>query len=140
VTALGGAGGLVAGSLVGHADEDELRRRLRSAGYGTLIGAGVGLVMREAVRQYGWPDVLASAALGAAVGASAVGAGLGFAAGAATGALLWQGLGLIDASEAVALGLGGLAVGGLVGWAISASSEGSAGPAPLLSIAVPAPF
>jgi hypothetical protein len=140
VTALGGASGLVAGSLLGHADEDELRRRLRSAGYGTLIGAAVGLAMQQAIRQYDWRDVLASAAVGAAVGASAVGAGLGFAAGAATGTLLWQGLGVIDASEAVALGLGGLAVGGLVGWAVSPSEGAPAEAAPFFSIAVPAPF
>jgi len=140
VSALGGASGLVAGSLMGHADEDEVLRRLRGAGYGSLIGAGVGLALREAVRQYDWPDVLASAALGAAVGASAVGAGLGFAAGAATGTLLWQGLGVIDASETVALGLGGLALGGLVGWAVSATDDAPGAPTPLLSITLPAPF
>lgn len=127
VTGLGAAGGLVAGALVGHADEDELRRHARSSAYGALIGTAAGLVLRKAVRQYGWPDVLASTALGAAVGASAAGAGLGLAAGATTGLLLWQGLGAIDASEAVTLAVGGLAVGGLVGWAIS--TGGGAAPA-----------
>jgi len=129
VTGIGAAGGLLAGALVADVDQDEIERRAVSAGYGALAGAAVGLILREAVRQYGWSDVLAAAGIGAAVGASAEGAGVGLAAGVTSGFLLWKGLGAIDASDAVALGLGGAGLGGLLGWAIATDGPGSgAGP------------
>ena len=138
VTAVAAAGGLVSGTVLSIRDESRIHDRLRGSGYGALAGAVVGLGLRNFVRQYDWADVAAASAVGAAIGASAVGAGVGFAMGAVPGLLLWKGLGAIDTSDAVALSLAGLALGGLVGWAVAAGRDPNPGPVPL-QIRIPLP-
>jgi len=125
-TAVGALTGLVSGVTVGNRDPDALHDRLRASGYGGLIGTAVGVGLRRFVRQYdGW-DVLASAALGAAIGPSAREAGLGFVVTAVPAVVLWKGIGAIGLADAVALSLGGVALGGLVGWVLAAEEGGAA--------------
>jgi hypothetical protein len=130
-SSVGGALGLIAGAVLGARDEGRLHHRLRGSGYGALAGGVVGLGLRSFVRQYGWADVGAASAMGAAIGASATGAGLGFAAGAIPGVLLWKVFGVIDTSDAVALSLAGLALGGLVGWVTAAGVDPNRGATPV---------
>jgi hypothetical protein len=58
--------------------------------------------------------------LGAAIGAAPVGAGIGFASGAVVGVVLWRIVPSVEVADAVGLGLGGLALGGLGSWVVSA--------------------
>ena len=76
--------------------------------------------MKLGLQHYGWPDVAATSAVGLAVGASVKGASLGFAAGAATGLLLWRFHPSVGPGGAVAWGLAGMGVGGLVDWVAGA--------------------
>ena len=128
----GGVIGLTAGAVIGHEGDSELNDRAENAVLGTTVGAVVGVVLKEVVRQYDWPDVVASAAVGIAIGASAEGAGLGFAAGATTGFLLWRLHPSVGPAGVVGWALAGLAVGGLSDWVVDAVESGSeAGAIPL---------
>jgi len=122
--AVGGAIGVVSGSLVGSRAPGGLDDRLQGAAVGSVVGAVIGYGLKVGVRQYDWPDVGATAALGAAVGSAPEGAGLGFAIGAAVGSLLWLTVPDIGAPDAVALGLAGLALGGLADWVVGAARAG----------------
>ena len=100
------------------------------------MGAVVGVALKEVVRQYEWPDVVAASAIGLAVGASAEGAGLGFAAGATMGFLLWRFHPSVGPAGVVGWGLAGLAVGGLGDWVADALEGGADGSAIPLGFSV----
>lgn len=138
--ALGGALGLAAGVVHGSNDSSALRARLGNVGYGALAGGLVGLGLSGVVRQYGWPDPVAFAAVGAAIGASPEGAGVGFAAGATVGALAWMALPRWKVGDAISVAVAGLALGGIVGWAWEAAdsrSGASTPPAAVFSVPLP---
>jgi len=125
------AGG-VAGGLLGDADRGRVDDALRASGYGALAGAVVGVVTKELVYYYGWRDVAAFAALGAAIGPVAPGAAIGLAAGGALGLGLSLIIPSMELTDVAALGGVGLAVGGLAAWAIKAADardeSGDSGP------------
>lgn len=119
-----GAGGLtggLAGAALGDADSGRVDDALRASGYGALAGAVVGFVAKEAIYYYGWLDVGALAALGAAIGPVAPAAALGLAAGGALGLGLSLILPSIELTDVAALSGVGLAVGGLAAWVIKAA-------------------
>jgi hypothetical protein len=134
--AAGGAIGGVAGGFLGDADAGRVDDALRASGYGALAGTIVGVVVKEVVYYYGWRDVAAFAALGAAIGPVAPAAALGFAAGGAVG----FGLSLIvpsfELTDVAALSGVGLAVGGLAAWAIRAvdARDDSGGPSLMIDL------
>ncbi len=113
VTIAGGAVGLVSGVMLGAADRDRIGDHARDAGYGALIGAGVGMGLRPFVQRFGWQDVTGMALAGGAIGASAKGAGIGFAAGSLVGLALWQIFPGFDLPDVVAAALAGMAIGGV---------------------------
>jgi hypothetical protein len=128
----GGAIGGVAGGLLGDADAGRVEDALRASGYGVLAGAVVGLVTKELVYYYGWRDVAAFAALGAAIGPVAPAAAIGFAAGGVLGFGLSLIIPSMELTDVAALGGVGLAVGGLAAWTIKAADarddSGASGP------------
>lgn len=123
--AVGGLVGGVSGAIIGATDTDQARAHARNAGIGALAGGVTGFLLKDLVRHYGWLDAGAGVMLGAAFGAAPVGAGLGFVSGAVVGTVLWQLIPSVEVADAVGMGLGGLALGGLGGWIVSAvrSSE-----------------
>lgn len=123
----GGVVGAISGGAIGATDRDLALARFRSAGIGAVAGGLTGFILRGLVRQYGWVDAGAGAALGGAVGASARGSAYGFAAGALVGTLLWRAVPSVELADAVGLSLAGLAVGGLGGWVQDALREGQVG-------------
>ncbi len=136
-TATGAVIGLTAGAVIGYEGDSELNDRTKNAVVGTAIGALAGVVLKEVVRQYDWPDVAATSVVGLAIGASAEGAGLGFAAGAATGFLLWRLHPSVGPAGVVVWALAGLAVGGLADWVVDAGRAGSRTSAIPLGFSVP---
>ncbi|MGW8268473.1 MAG: hypothetical protein ACWGSQ_19050 [Longimicrobiales bacterium] len=123
--AVGGLVGGVSGAIIGATDTDQARAHARNAGIGALAGGITGFLLKDLVRHYGWLDAGAGVMLGAAFGAAPVGAGVGFVSGAAVGTLLWQLSPSFEVADAVGMALGGLALGGLGSWIVSAvqSSE-----------------
>jgi hypothetical protein len=117
----GAAIGGVSGGLLGDGDAGKVDDALRASGYGALAGAVIGVVVKEAVYYYGWRDVAAFAALGAAIGPVAPAAAIGFAAGGALGFGLSLIIPSMELTDVAALGGVGLAVGGLAAWAIKAA-------------------
>ncbi len=136
-TATGAVIGLTAGAVIGYEGDSELSDRAQNAVLGTAIGALAGVVLKEVVRQYDWPDVAATSVVGLAIGAAAEGAGLGFAAGAATGFLLWRLHPSVGPAGVVVWALAGLAVGGLADWVVDAGRAGSRTSAIPLAFSVP---
>lgn len=130
--AAGGVIGGVAGGLLGDADVGRVDAALRASGYGALAGAVVGFVVKELVYYYGWRDVAAFAALGAAIGPVTPAAALGLAVGGALGFGLSLIVPSIELTDVAALGGVGLAVGALASWAIRAADarddSGASGP------------
>jgi hypothetical protein len=120
---LGGA----SGAVIGANDSDLAWNHARNAGIGAAVGSVTGLFLRRVVRHYGWWDAGAGAVLGAAIGAAPAGAGIGFASGALVGTVLWQAVPSFEVADAVALGLGGMALGGLASWVVSAVSSAEDG-------------
>ncbi len=121
ITTIAGAViGVSAGAFIGWNDRSGLDDRLENAAWGTLVGAAGGVVMKLGLQHYGWPDVAAASAVGLAVGASIEGAGIGLAVGTVTGLLLWQLHPSVGPGGAVAVGLAGMAVGGLADWVAGA--------------------
>jgi hypothetical protein len=118
----GGAIALAMGGLIGAQNPDDLNGRFRSAGYGTLVGAVVGVGLRSGIRQYGWADAAAVAAVGGAIGAAPRGALIGAGVGLAAGAVVWLTLPQGGLPNIVMLTLGGLAIGGLYDWANGAAN------------------
>jgi len=80
----------------------------------------VGFGLSLGVRQYGWPDVGAFSAVGAAVGASPKGSGLGFGVGLVAGTVGWLLIPEMKFGDTVSVSVIGLAAGGLAGWMIGA--------------------
>ncbi len=113
VTIAGGAVGLVSGVMLGAADRNRIGDHARDAGFGVLIGAGVGMGLRPFIQRFGWQDVTSMALAGGAIGASAKGAGIGFAAGSLVGLALWQIFPGFDLPDVVATALAGMAIGGV---------------------------
>ena len=124
---MGGLVGGVSGAVIGANNTDRAWNHARNAGIGALVGGVTGALLKDLVRHFGWLDAGAGVMVGAAVGAAPVGAGLGFASGAVVGAALWRLVPSFEVADAVGLGLGGLALGGLGSWVASAirSSENS---------------
>ncbi len=113
----GSALALAMGGLIGAQNQDDLKQRFTDAGIGTLVGGVIGLGLRRGVRQYGWNDVIVSAAIGGAVGAAPTGAMYGAGAGVVVGSLVWLLVPEGGLPEAIMLTLAGVMVGGLVDWA-----------------------
>lgn len=113
----GSALALAMGGLIGAQNQDDLEQRFISAGIGTLIGGVVGVGLRRGVRQYGWNDVVVSAAIGGAIGAAPTGAMYGAGAGLVAGSIVWLVVPDGGLPEFVMLTLAGVMVGGLVDWA-----------------------
>lgn len=135
----GAAMGMVMGGLIGAQNTVALDARLEDAGIGALAGAVVGIGLRQAVRQYGWPDVGAAALVGGAFGAAPRGSLIGLGAGTVTGAVAWWLVPDSGIADFVMLSLMGAAVGGMVDWAEGAASAKRDRPPPdftLLSIRV----
>jgi hypothetical protein len=120
-TITGAVVGLAAGAVLGWENSSALDDRLKTAGYGTILGAAGGIALKYGLQHYGWPDVAAASAVGFAVGASPKGASIGFGVGALTGLLLWRLHPSVGPGGAAAWGLGGMAVGGLADWVIDAA-------------------
>ena len=128
--AAGGVIGLIGGLYLGDGDEDGVVSSYKGAAYGALAGGVVGFTLKEIVPHYGWPDVATGAAIGAGIGASAKGSAIGLAAGAAIGVVLWRAVPAIEFSDAVGIGLLGVAVGGLSSWIVRAvNAQDGANPA-----------
>lgn len=117
----GSALALAMGGLIGAQNQDDLEQRFTNAGIGTLIGGVVGIGLRRGVRQYGWNDVIVSAAIGGAIGAAPTGAMYGAGAGLVAGSIVWLVVPDGGLPEFIMLTLAGVAVGGLVDWAQGAS-------------------
>ena len=124
-TTTGTVVGLVAGAFIGWENRSALDDRFQNAAIGTALGAAGGIVLKLGLQHYDWPDVAAASAVGLAVGASVKGSSIGLAAGAATGLLLWRFHPSVGPGGAVALGLAGMGVGGLVDWVAGALEGGS---------------
>ena len=134
----GSAIGLASGIYLGDASEQFVEDRLRGAGYGLLIGSAVGLVLQRVVPHYGFKDIAAFGASGAAIGASPKGAIIGFAAGAFTGSVLWQLIPSFEFADGVGIALAGMAVGGIASWVIDAADaqSGTGGPELVLPVTI----
>lgn len=122
---VGGVAGGISGGLLGDADGGAVEDALRDAGYGALVGATVGVVARHLVYYYDWADVLAATALGSAIAPVWRGAAVGLVAGGALGLGLYLVSPSIELTDGVALGGVGLALGGLVAWAVHAGDARS---------------
>lgn len=129
-TASTGVIGLASGTLVGAWDSERLGSSAKGAAIGFGAGAAIGLVLKEVVRQYGWPDVLSIGAVGLAVGAQPEGAALGLGGGLFVGSILWLTVPSYELSDLAAAGLIGMAAGGLTAWildAVHANESGDGG-------------
>lgn len=136
---LGGAtAGFAAGVPLGRFDGQRVSERFKAGLLGAGVGAVAGYALKGVIRQYGWMDVASGAALGMAVGASARGAGIGFVAGAATGGVLLAIVPDMRVVDAAGVSLGGMAVGGLIGWISDAVGAGDQTGSPVvLSFSIP---
>lgn len=112
----GGAIGVAMGGLIGAQNHDDLIERVEEAGLGAAIGSVVGLGLMVGVRQYGWTDVAATAAVGSAIGAAPRGAAIGAGVGLVTGTLVWLVVPRAGLPEMLMVTLAGVAVGGMVDW------------------------
>ena len=131
---VGGALGVAMGGLIGAQNQDETIVRLEGAGVGALIGSGVGIILRQAVRQYDWEDAATLGVIGGAFGASPVGSGVGLGAGAVVGSIVWLTFPRAGLQDFILFSLAGAALGGMVDWADGASDakrEGSGTSVPL---------
>lgn len=117
----GGAIGIAMGGLIGAQNRDDLIDRVENAGLGGAVGGVVGLGLMWGVRQYGWSDVAASAAVGTAIGASARGSMYGAGAGLVAGSIVWLAVPKAGLPEMLMITMAGVAVGGLVDWAQGAA-------------------
>lgn len=136
---VGGAVGVAMGGLIGAQNQDEIIIRLEGAGVGALIGSGVGIVLRQAVRQYDWEDAATVAVVGSAFGATPVGSGVGLGVGAVAGGIVWVAFPRAGLQDFILFSLAGAVIGGMVDWvdgADDAKREGSGSRFPL-SFAVP---
>jgi hypothetical protein len=129
---LAGAGGLVGGQ-----NQDEIVRRAQNAGWGALVGGMAGAALWKSVRQYGWADAMAVAAVGGAIGTAPQGAGLGGAVGATTGAVVWLVTPESGLPNFVMLTMAGVAVGGMLEWALTAGDANRSEPLFTPSFSIP---
>jgi len=118
---VGGALGVAMGGLIGAQNQDETIVRLEGAGVGALIGSGVGIILRRAVRQYDWEDAATVAVVGGAFGATPVGSGIGLGTGAVVGSLVWLTFPRAGLQDFILFTMAGAALGGMVDWADGAS-------------------
>ena len=128
--ALGGLIGSAGGAVLGYHDPDALRGHLVGAAVGAAAGAALGLGARAVIRQIQVRDVAALAVAGAALGAAPVGAAVGLGAGLLVGSALWLAVPEHGLPETLALGVVGIAVGGLMEWAYAAAAEAGGAEAP----------
>lgn len=117
----GAALGAAMGGIMGGQNQADVIARLRSAGWGAAVGAVLGLGAWKGIRQYGWADAVAVAAVGGAIGAAPRGAAIGAGVGVATGALVWVAFPRAGHADFALFTLGGLAVGGILDWAFGAA-------------------
>jgi len=132
----GGAIGLGSGAIIGANSSEDLEKHAIGAGVGFVIGAGAGAVLKPIVQRFSWQDVAAMGLVGGAVGAAPVGSAIGFAAGGLTGFVLWKAVDGVELPNAVAIALGGLAIGGLTEWVVGAADSWSTG-GPSVQLVVP---
>lgn len=129
---------LAMGGLIGAQNQDDLKDRFTNAGLGTLVGGVIGVGLRRGVRQYGWNDVIVSAAIGGAVGAAPTGAMYGAGAGLVVGGIAWLVVPKSGLPDLIMVTLAGVAVGGLVDWAQGAADANRRNdPIPGLSFSIP---
>lgn len=122
---VGAAVGGISGALLGDADAAAVDGAGADAAYGALAGAIVGVAARHFIYYYDWGDVLAFTGLGSAIAPVWEGAGVGLVAGGALGFGLYLISPSVELTDALALGGVGLAVGGLVAWAVKAGEARS---------------
>jgi hypothetical protein len=133
----GAALGVAMGGLVGGQNQDEIVRRAQNAGWGALVGGMAGAALWKSVRQYGWADAMAVAAVGGAIGTAPQGAGLGGAVGATTGAVVWLVTPESGLPNFVMLTMAGVAVGGMLEWALTAGDANRSEPLFTPSFSIP---
>ena len=119
---VGGALGVAMGGLIGSQNQDETIVRLEGAGVGALIGSGVGIILRRAVRQYDWEDAATLGVIGGAFGATPMGSGVGLGAGAVVGGVVWLAFPRAGLQDFILFSLAGAAVGGMIDWADGAAN------------------
>ncbi len=123
-TFVGGLAGSASGAVLAYRSREALEDRLGGAAWGSVAGAAAGYALKLGIREYGWRDVGAVAAAGAAFGASPVGAGIGFGVGAVVGTVLWVAVPDAGAPAATTAALVGMAIGGLADWVYRAAESG----------------
>jgi hypothetical protein len=133
----GAALGVAMGGIVGGQNQDEIVRRAKSAGWGTLAGSVVGVALWRGVRQYGWADAAAVAAVGGAIGAAPKGAWIGGAIGVTTGTAAWLIFPDGGLPNFVMLTFAGVAVGGMLDWALAANDANRPEPRFTPSFSIP---
>ena len=120
---IGGLIGAAGGAALAYHDREAFRGRLVGAGVGAAAGAALGLGARAVVRQIQLRDVAAVVAAGAALGAVPVGAAAGLGAGLLVGSALWLAIPGHGLPETIALGVVGMALGGVMEWAYSGIAQ-----------------
>ncbi len=120
---VGAALGIAMGGITGSQNRSLMIERAEYAAYGAGAGVLVGLVLRKAVHQYGWLDVLTASVVGGAVGAASEGVLMGTGAGAVVGGLAWGIVPGGGVQDFVLFTLAGAAVGGMLDWAYAASKK-----------------
>lgn len=130
--AVGGLIGSAGGAVLGYHDPDALRGRWIGAGVGAAAGAALGLGARAVVRQMELRDVATVVVAGAALGAVPVGAAAGLGAGLLAGSALWLTVDDHGLPQTLAMGVVGMALGGLMEWTYAAV-DGADGAPPLVA-------
>ncbi|HUF75925.1 MAG TPA: hypothetical protein VMM35_06585 [Longimicrobiales bacterium] len=128
LAAVGGVIGSAGGSVLAYHDADALRGRLVGAGLGAAAGAALGLGARAVVRQMELRDLATVAMVGAALGAVPVGAAVGLGAGLLAGSALRLTMDDHGLPQTLAMGVVGMALGGLMEWAYTAVDEADGAP------------
>jgi hypothetical protein len=125
---VGGLIGSAGGAVLAYHDADALRARVTGAGIGAAAGLALGIGAHSVVRQVELADVVTLAVTGAAIGAAPVGAGVGLGAGLLAGSALWLLTPEHGLPETLAMGVVGMALGGLMQWAHAAVAAADQAP------------
>ena len=120
---VGAAIGIGMGGLLGSKNRELMLDRVEGAGWGSVVGAGVGVLLWPLIEDHSWVDVLAFSLVGGAVGSVPKGSLYGAGAGVAAGALTWLIIPDAGVQDFVLVSLAGIAVGGMVDWAEAANRK-----------------